>query len=747
MAEMERMAELRVEGSKSETVKAAEIRAGSIRPWLLADSGALEAWVGEALTRHQAALDTLLAEPGPRTAENTLRRYDDAVAELGAAGSLLNLLDSVHPDKAIRDTAQAEIQKVAQAGVALGLNQGVYRALNEMTLAGTGRDASSDPADAQADAPTRHYVERTLLGYRLAGVDRDQATRTRLAELQEKATLLSLTFGRAVQEGGKQVVVEDAAELAGLPADYLASHQPVKEGEGDPALWGKIVLTTEFPDYVPVMTFAENAELRRRMLLAYQTRAYPANKQVLLDLLAVRREIAILLGFATWADYATADQMMGSSAKMQAFLDELEEATRAGAAREYKAVLAFAREHAATHGQPVPEAIDGASRGYWLELYRRSAYDFDSQSVRPYFAYERAEQGVLALVEQLFRVRFVPVGDAQVWHSSVKTFDVYDAPESASGNATESTSGNTSESASGEEAGGALAGGAGSDGEVPRRLGRFYLDMHPREGKDKWFSAHPLIPGIAGRQVPEAALICNFPEQTASDPGLMQHSDVVTYLHEFGHLMHAILGGQQRWAGISGIATEGDFVEVPSQMLEEFFRDAGLLAGFAHHYQTGEPIPAELVERMNRAGAFGRADSVRTQLFYTSYSLDTHRLDPATLDLDALMIEDYQRFLPYTWVEGNRLYASFTHLTGYSSNYYTYLYDKVIALDFFNLFPRTNLLDATVARRYRETVMAAGGSRPGKELVEEFLSRAQSAEAFTRWVAEAMEMGDQVLAS
>jgi thimet oligopeptidase len=277
--------------------------------------------------------------------------------------------------------------------------------------------------------------------------------------------------------------------------------------------------------------------------------------------------------------------------------------------------------------------------------------------------------------------------------------------------------------------------------------------MHPREGKDKWFSAHPLIPGIAGRQVPEAALICNFPEPKASaaagesDPGLMQHSDVVTYLHEFGHLMHAILGGQQRWAGISGIATEGDFVEVPSQMLEEFFRDPALLAGFAHHYQTEEPIPAELVERMNRAGAFGRADSVRTQLFYTSYSLDTHRLNPATLDLDELLQADYRRFLPYTWVEGNRLYASFTHLTGYSSNYYTYLYDKVIALDFFNLFPRTNLLDETVARRYRETVLAAGGSRPGKEIVQEFLSRTQSAEAFTRWVAEAQEADDTVLAS
>jgi thimet oligopeptidase len=679
-----------------------------VQPWTVGGPAELEAWVAGALARHQAALDALLAETGERTLEITLRRYDDAVAELSQAGSQLNLLDSVHPEKAIRDTAQAEIQKVAQAGVALGLNQGVYQALSAVRLPEAGGTAVDE-----ADSATRHYLDRTLLGYRLAGVDRDEATRTRLKELQEMATLLSLNFGRAVQEDVKQVIVEDASELAGLPADFLASHQPKAEGEHA----GKIVLTTEFPDYLPVMTFAENAGLRLRMLLAYQTRAYPANRQVLLDLLGVRREIANLLGFETWADYATADQMMESSAKMQLFLDELEEGTRAGAAGEYAKVLAFAQEHARGAGLEVPGAIDGSSRGYWLELYRRSAFAFDSQSVRPYFAYDRVQRGVLSLVEQLFRVRFELVSDAVVWHESVRTFDVYDAPGGESG--------------------------------ASRKLGRFYLDMHPREGKDKWFSAHPLIPGIAGRQVPEAALICNFPEPKGGvdgDPGLMQHSDVVTYLHEFGHLMHAILGGQQRWAGISGIATEGDFVEVPSQMLEEFFRDASLLADFAHHYQTGEPIPAEMVERMNRAGAFGRADSVRTQLFYTSYSLDTHRLDPATLDLDELLQADYKRFLPYTWVEGNRLYASFTHLTGYSSNYYTYLYDKVIALDFFNLFPRTNLLDETVARRYRETVLAAGGSRPGKEIVQEFLSRTQSAEAFTRWVAEAQEADDRVLA-
>ena len=670
-------------------------------PWTVKNAEALEAWVAEALGRFAGLVGELGGSPA--TLESALRRYDDAIAILGATGSQLSLVNSVHPEKSLRDTAQAQLQNVAQAGVALGLNREVYQALSAIPL----------PEDDAAEPGTRHYLERTLLGYRLAGVDRDDATREKLQALQERATMLSLTFGRNVQESLGTVVVDSVGELAGLPEDFLAGHAPETEGEHA----GKIVLTTNFPDYLPVMTFARSAGLRRRMFLAYQTRAYPQNVAVLEELLAVRREIAGLLGFATWADLATADQMMESSANMQAFLDDLDAATREGARREYAVLLGFAQKTAREAGEPAPAAIDASSRGFWMEQFRRAEFDFDSQAVRPYFSFDRVQAGVLSLVETLFQVRFEPVADAEVWHESVTTWDVWDAR------------------------------GPAEQGEV-QRLGRFYLDMHPREGKDKWFSAAPLIPGIRGRQAPEAALICNFPGgrpdgsgSPGEDPGLLQHSDVTTFLHEFGHLMHAILGGHQAWAGVSGIATEGDFVEVPSQMLEEFFRDPALLARFAHHYQTGEPIPAALVDRMNRAGAFGRADSVRTQLFYTSYSLDTHRLDPAMLDqdgLDRLLQEDYRRFLPYEWVEGNRLYASFTHLTGYSSNYYTYLYDKVIALDFFREFAADDLLARAVTARYRDQVLEPGGSKPGKELVRAFLNRDQNPSAFTEWLGEAL---------
>ena len=645
---------------------------------------ALEQWVEQRLVEHRARLEQALAAR-EATAEGVWRPYDQAIALLSQAGSECGLLNSVHPAKPVRDRAQELAQRVAEAATALSLNQEIYRALAAVDL-------------SAADEATRHYGERTLLQYRLAGVDKDEATRLRLRELQDQATLLSLTISRNVQEGALKVRVEDTAELEGLPEDFRRSHQPGPDGA--------IELSTDYPDYIPVMTFATRDALRRRMFLAYNSRAFPANRELLRDLFRTRHQIANLLGFATWADFATADQMIGSAAAVRRFLDRLDQATRAGAEREYATVLDFARRQ-----RPDLQALDAASRGYWLEQYRRSAFAFDSQAVRPYFPYHQVEAGVLATAARLFQVEFRPAADAELWHPSVSAWDVF-------------------------------------DGEA--RVGRCSLDMHPREGKDKWFSAAPLVPGVRGRQLPEAALICNFPgggEDRNADPGLMQHSDVVTYFHEFGHLMHAILGGQQSWAGISGIATEGDFVEVPSQMLEEFFRDTRLLQTFARHYQTGEPIPAELVATMNHAGAFGRADWVRTQLFYTTYALDVHDRDPGqagepgALDLDALLRAHYERFLPYRWIEGNHMYASFTHLCGYSSNYYTYLYDKVIAVDFFNQFDRAALLEDPATMRYRREVLDRGGAAPGRTLVRQFLGRDESMESFEAWIGEGLAAG------
>jgi thimet oligopeptidase len=633
---------------------------------------ALATWVSARLEAHEAALKALLAVEGERTLENTLRLYDVAIEQLSLAGAQAGVLNSVAAEKAVRDQAQDEAQRVAMAGSALSLNRGVYDALKAIRLEG-------------ASAATKHYVERTLLSYRLAGVDKDDATRAKLQELHEKATRLSLEFSRNIQEGAKTIAAT-VEELEGLPADYLARHPANAEG--------RVTISTDQPDMQPVMTFAVSAALRERMFLAYNTRAYPANQQILLDLLATRQEIATILGFRSWADLATADQMMGSAANVRAFLAKLDEASLEGAAREHAMIVEFARER-----QPETSEIDITSRGYWYEQFRRARYDFDSQSVRPYFPYAQVEAGVLDTAARLFKVEFRR-SDAAAWDPAVTVYEV-------------------------------LEGG--------RLVGRFYLDMHPREGKDKWFSAAPVVTGVRGRYLPEAALICNFPGGEPGDPGLMQYSDVVTYFHEFGHLMHAILGGQTEWAGLSGFATEGDFIEVPSQMLEEFFRDEKLLQAFAKHYRTGEVLPSETIKKMKSAGAFGRADWVRSQLYYTTLSLDLHDEDPAGLDLDATTKRLYKSLQPWTWVEGNRMYASFGHLTGYSSNYYTYAFDKVIALDFFAQFDVADLLGCDAGARYRKAVLEQGGSKPGREMVRDFLGRDEEFAAFTRWLNEEFE--------
>jgi thimet oligopeptidase len=219
----------------------------------------------------------------------------------------------------------------------------------------------------------------------------------------------------------------------------------------------------------------------------------------------------------------------------------------------------------------------------------------------------------------------------------------------------------------------------------------------------------------------------------------MQYNDVVTFFHEFGHLMHAILGGHTEWAGLSGFATEGDFVEVPSQMLEEFFRDEKLLQSFARHYQTGEVLPLEVIQKLKRGSAFGRADGMRQQIYYTTISLDLHDQDPAHIDLDRIIHDLYTQLLPWTWLDGNRMYASFGHLTGYSSNYYTYAFDKVIALDFFSQFDAADLLGGDTGMRYRNTELEQGGSKPGRQMVRDFLGRDEDFAAIARWLNEEFE--------
>jgi thimet oligopeptidase len=643
------------------------------------------AWTDAHLASAQTRIETLLAVKGPRTVENTLREYDEATRELDLAGSGAGLLTNASPNKDLRDVGDAMLQKVSAAATALSLNPDVYHALEAVDAAGA----------AGADTATRYYLQHTLLEYKLSGIDKDAATRERVRKLSDELTTETLHFQRNIAESAGRVVLEDKAQLDGLPADYVARHAAGADG--------KIVLTTDEPDYRPVMTYAKSADLRHQMYLAYNGRAYPENLELLGQVLKTRAELARELGFANWAELATADKLIKNPANVRSLLAELDKAAKPAATREYAEILKFAQGC-----EPGLKVIPAYSASYWMEQYQREVYGFDSQAVRAYFPFAEVQQGVLDTAARLFHVKFVAVKGLELWDPSVDVFDVMDA-----------------------------AGSAGTGGSGGKKLGRIYLDMHPRAGKNKWFNAGTLVTGVGDRQLPEARLNGNFAGgESADDPGLMQYSDVVTFFHEFGHMMHAVLGSHQEWVGTSSFNVEWDFVEAPSQMLEEFFRDKKIVDGFAKNYKTGEVLPDDLFNKMLRADAFGRGIGYEWQIALANYSLELHDRAPEKVDIEAMWKQTAIQGGPWTWVDGDRRFATFTHLMGYSSNYYTYSLSKVIALDFFNQFDKNNLLDGPAAMRYRKTVLEPGGSMSANDLVKNFLGRPQSYEAFREWMNE-----------
>jgi len=632
------------------------------------DAATFEKRVNEQLELTQKSIDQVLAVKGTRTVENTLVPYDNAIQHLDTAAYQSGLMQTVSPESAIRDRAQVMVEKVSAISTTLSLNQDLYHAMAALDV-------------SKADPATQYYVRRTLLEFRLSGVDKDDATRARVKTLSDDITKLSTQFQRNLQESQLKVVVKNAAELDGLPEDFIKAHKPAADGT--------ITLTSDSPDVTPVLKFAKSADLRQRIYLAYNNRAYPQNVKVLADLLKKREELANLLGYQHWSDMNAADKMAVNSQNIAKFIGEIDVASKSAAEREYKMLLATAQKQ-----DPSLQQIGLQDRNYYFEQLRRNEFDFNSQAARPYFPYDRVQQGILDVASKLFQVTFKPVKDAVVWDPSVTTFDVYDGD---------------------------------------KQLGRIYLDMHPRPGKDQWFSSNPILDGKPGKQLPEAVLVCNFSGGKPGEPGLMEYGEVTTFFHEFGHLMHWIFQGQQQWSGYSG-NLESDFVEAPSQMLEEWMHDPKVLATFALNYQTNEPIPAELVQRANRADAFGRGLWARFQLVYTSVSFDLHNMSPQEAKLEKAFPQNVKRFLPFKPLEGDNQIASFTHLTGYSSAYYTYLWDKVIAEDFYSQFDHNDLLAPQVALRYRSTVLEKTGSMPANDLVKSFLGRPQAIDAFVGWM-------------
>ena len=529
--------------------------------------------------------------------------------------------------------------------------------------------ASCEPTgDAQADRLRDHV----LRDFRRSGVDLSDAARERLREIAARLTEVTQDFGRVIRDDVRSVRL-GPEQLGGLPADYRAAHAPDADGY--------VTVTTDYPDALPFLTFAHDAPARLELTRALFDRGWPANDDAVRAMLDLRAERAELLGFDTWPDYDAEDKMVGSGKAILEFVDRVTAAADPRARRD----LALLRRRQVRDDPDAPPMTRADTR-YYEELVRREDFDVDAHHVRRYFEFGRVRAGLLDTTAQLFGVEYVQRPDVPVWHEDVAAYDVLRE--------------------------GAL-------------IGRIYLDLHPREGKFKHAAEFPLVSGVDGRQLPEGSLVCNLSR------GLMEHAEVITLFHEFGHLMHHVLAGRQRWARFSGVATEWDFVEAPSMLLEEWAWDADVLSSFATD-EHGASIPRDLVERMRAADRLGKGLFVRSQAFYAAVSYLLHRDRPR--DLTAAVREIQPTYDLVAHLDGTHFHAGFGHLAQYTSGYYTYLWSMVISKDLLSQFDRTDLLRAERAYRYRDEILAPGGSRDAADLVESFLGRPYSFEAFEQWL-------------
>jgi thimet oligopeptidase len=606
-------------------------------------------------------LAALEGHDGPATVDAVLDPYNELLVVIFDASQGASLMNSVHPDPAVRDVAGECERRFEVIDTERKLSRSLYELIAGVDL-------------ADADEVTRYFVERTLRDFRLQGVDKDEATRARIRALNEEITALGQAFDRNIAEDVRSIRVDTIAGLEGMPADWIEARTPDEDG--------RYVVTTRSPDYIPFMRYAASDELRRALLVEYQNRGYPANEPVLKALLAKRWEVARLQGFASWADQALADKMIGDAASAARFIDSGSAGALPRAREDYAQLLAQLRRE-----QPDATVVQPWQALRLANLIRAEQYGLDAETVRSYFEYGQVRDGIFRLTSDLFGVSFRRRERAETWHEDVEAWEML---------------------------------------EGDRVIGRFYLDMHPRDGKYQHAAHFYYRAGLDDGRIPESALVCNFPGGDGRS-ARMEQDQVETFLHEFGHLVHYLFRYHQPWLGIS--QPERDFIEAPSNMLEEWIYDTTTLQAFARN-DRGEPIPDELVAKMRAARNFGQGLFVHRQLFLAAVSLGFHDRDPAGIELEALYRELSDRYSLLPHVDGTHMYTAFGHLNNYSAFYYTYMWSLAIAYDMFGRFEAAGLRDRATAMDYRHKVLAVGGSKPAQDFLDDFLGRPFSFAAF-----------------
>jgi thimet oligopeptidase len=610
------------------------------------------------------------------TWDATLGGLDRAKVAIRNAGDFPGLMAVAHPDESVREQAKSCEPKIDKLETGIWLDAGIARvvkryAAKKETLAG----------------PRARLLAHTLRDFRRNGLELDAKGQARTRAINEELTKLGQDFDTHLA-ASHLAIDATPAQLEGLPKEWLASHAAQADG--------KIRVSTDYPDFFPVITYAKDRRLALDLFKQFDNRAADKNITVLDKILALRAEKAKLLGYASWADYVIEPRMAKDAKTVATFLDAL----RKHVAKRGDTEMAEFRALHVKLGGTITDPIPPSDRLYLEDQLRKSKYGVDSKEVSQYFEVRKVREGLLAITSKMFGITFRPAPELPTWHADVEPMEVTDA-----------------------------------SGKV---LGRFFFDLYPREGKYK----HAAVFGIrdtvkmegGSRLVPMAAIECNFPKPGAGGPALMSHQDAVTFFHEFGHVIHHVLS-EAELSSFAGTSVARDFVEAPSQMLEEWAWAKETLSLFAVHHETGKPLPAALHAAMLRSRSFGRALSTQRQLFLAALDQTYHTRQPP-LDTTKVLQETNDAYTPFKYVEGTHFQASFGHLIGYDAGYYGYQWALSIAQDLFTRFRKEGLLNPKTAADYRAAILASGGSEDETAMVAKFLGRAPSEAAYKAFLLE-----------
>jgi thimet oligopeptidase len=526
------------------------------------------------------------------------------------------------------------------------------------------------------------FLTKALNEAKKSGASLSSSDQETLKQLHEKIMTFAQSFSRGIREDARTIRVE-ATRLRGVSAEFIKRHPPDQEGF--------VTIGTSYPEVNEIMDMADDAGLRAEMQRLFLQRGYPINKAPLTSLLQTRKEYANLLGYSSWADFVTHDKMSGSAETVRAFLEGVKEQAKDRGHAEIAELLTFKQAD-----DPNATAIFSFEVAYYKNKLRKKRYGVSVEDFRPYFEYTAVRDGLFALCEELFELHFERES-LPVWHDDVEVYRVTRT----------------------------------NDGVC---MGYIYLDLFPRKDKYSHAAQFTVQSGLRDVQETVAALVCNFAPPEAGK-AYFSHDEVNTFFHEFGHLLHTLLGGRHDFITLAGTQVEWDMVEAPSQLFEEWALDAKTLQTFAKHRDTGEIIPSDLVSRLKAADEWGKGIFASHQVFYAFVSLTYHQETlPQVGESETLAaLQVMYSALPYT--PETYFDMNFGHLEGYSALYYTYLWSLAIARDILQPFEEKGLTNTEVARAYRDCILVPGGSKKATQMFEDFLGRPYSIEPFKKWLA------------